>query len=741
MQTWQLVWRMLSRDWRSGELGLLIASVAIAVGALTCVGFFAERLRLSLELEARQLLGADLVLDADRPLAPALGESARAAGLQTVATVQFPSMAFAPGGATQLVALKAVEPGYPLRGRMRVAPQPGADDDWADGVPQPGTVWIDPQLLALLGLQMGQSVRLGDATLRVDRLITLEPARGVSFVNFAPGVMIAMADLPATGLLQPTSRARFGLLVAGDAARVSAWQAGVTPTLARGQRFESVQNGARPEMRTTLDRAGSFLSLVALLTALIAAVAIALAARRFAARRIDSVAVMRAIGMTQRRLSVLFTLEMICVGVAGALLGAALGMAAHFGLVALIRPLLDLPLPPPTTKPLWQGLVAGLMLLTGFGLMPILRLAGVPALRVLRRDLCAPPVTVLLALLVGVLAFGLLLYWFAGDRVLAGWSLLGFAGGGVVFALGAWLLIRLARALRTLVPAGGAGGLVRLAISAWTRREGAAVAQSAALAIALMALILLAVVRGDLLDSWRRASPPDAPNRFIINIQPDQGDAVRATLAAAGVAKVPLWPMIRGRVVSIDGEPVEARAARARAKGLRPRSLDRELNLSYAAQMPAHNQLAGGRWVDPAGDEVSVEQGFAQALELEVGDVIGFDIAGTPVSARVSGFRRLEWDSMQVNFFMMLSPPLLADQPQTLITSVHVPDGAGQLTADLLRRFPNLTVFDTTLIVHQIQRMLDQVSRAVEYLFLFTLGAGVLVLYAALVGSRDDRMH
>ena len=736
----RLALRMTARDWRAGELRLLLVSLAVAVAAIACVGFFADRMRGALSGEARQLIGADWVLAADRPIGEALADRARAAGLAVASTATFPSMVVAADGAPQLASVKAVSEGYPLRGRLRVASAPGAPDEPADAIPARGTAWVDAQLLGALGARLGDTVRLGEAPLRLARIITLEPDRGASFVNFAPRILVGMNDLAASGLVQPASRVGWRLMVAGDAPALARFAAQVKP--AQGQQIESLESG-RPELRVTLDRAERFLSLVALLSALIAAVAIALAARRFALRHLDACAVLRALGATQARITALLAWEMLAVALAGSLIGVAVGLAAHFGLVALAAPLIDLPLPAPGVRPALQALAAGLLLVTGFAIVPVARLAGVPALRVMRRDLGAPPVSAWLAALAALAAFAALLRWFAGDGRLAGIALGGFAVGAVVFAGAAWLLVRLVGPMRRLLTAGPlarlpGAALVRLALAGWSRRQGASVAQTAALAVALMALILLAVVRGDLLDGWRRAAPVDAPNRFLINVQPDQREAVQAALTARGLTRFTLYPMVRGRLVAVNGELVSPDSASAPRAA---RLLDREFNLSYMAEQPSHNQTVQGRWLDPAAPEVSVEQGIMVTLGLAVGDLLRFDVAGQPVEARVVGARKLAWDSMQVNFFMILSPAALADAPQTLITSFHADAAHAGTGAELVREFPNLTVFDTGNIVRQVQTMLSQVSRAVEFLFLFTLAAGIVVLYAALVGSRDERLR
>ncbi|GAA4406366.1 ABC transporter permease [Quisquiliibacterium transsilvanicum] len=729
-------WRLTRRDWRAGELRLLLAALVVAVASIASVGFFVDRMRQALSLEARQLLGADLVIGSDRALPKEWIDEVGRLGLASALTVSFPSMVVGEQGPPQLASVKAVSEGYPLRGAVRVASAPGAPDEAAGGIPAPGTLWVDPQLLQALGAPPGAALELGDARFQAAQVITLEPDRGANFVNFAPRAILRLDELEATGLVQPASRVTWRLLVAGEPAALSRFEAWVQPRLGRNARVETLESG-RPELRNTLERAERFLALVALMSALIAAVAIGLASRRFAERHLDGCAVMRAMGIRQSRLSAVLALELFWIGLAGGLVGALLGWLVHFGLVSAISPLIGMPLPMPGPWPALQALAAGLVLLLGCGAWPFLRLAGVPPLRVLRRDLGSAGASPWVALLLALAAFAGLLLWFAGDRKLAAVALGGFVVGGAVFSVLVWLAMRLIAPLRGTALVRRRPAL-RLALASWSRRQGASVVQTVALAVGLMALMLLTVTRTDLIDSWRRASPPDAPNRFVINIQPDQRDAVIRSLAQAGIRDVELLPMIRGRLVEINGRPVRPEDFDGdRAQ----RMLDREFNLSQSAQAPAHNRIVEGKWFAPEGLEVSVESGILATLGLKLGDELTFDIAGEKVAVRATSVRKVQWDSMRVNFFMILSPRALRDAPQTLITAFHQPVDAPRVEAALVREHPNLTIFDTGALLNQVQKMLEQVVLAVQFLFLLTLAAGVVVLHTALASSRDERVR
>lgn len=727
---------LFRRDWRSGDLRLLLVALLVAVAALASVGFFVDRMKQALSQQARQLLGADSVVSSDTPLPPQLFERAQALGLSTGQTVAFPSMVSL-AGRTQLASVKAVSSNYPLRGQLRLARDlsaPMSGDQAASAAPKPGLAWADPQLAQALGVRGNTTIELGESEVTIEKIITYEPDRGANFVNFAPRLLIAIDDLAATKLLQPASRVTYRLLVAGDLVQVKRFEQELK--LERGQRIESLESG-RPELRSTLDRAEKFLALVSLLTALLAAVAIALAARQFAQRHIDGCAVMKTLGLGQARLQSALIGELLMVGLSAGAVGVLIGWLLHFALISAIAGYLQLTLPSPSWVPVVQSMAAGLVLLLGFGAWPFLRLAGVPPLRVLRRDLGIAPAAAMLAPLIAALSFATLMYWFAGDRKLASYSLLGFGAGAIVFAATAYGAVRLLAPLRSWLARIGAAPALRIALATWATRRSVTVVQTVALAVGLMALLLLTVTRNDLLDSWRRATPADAPNRFLINIQPDQKDEVGRALQAAGVAKPELFPMVRGRLIAVNGKNVGPESfSDERAMRL----IDREFNLSYGADQPSHNQTVEGRWNDPNAMEVSVEQGVLQTLQLKLGDQLSFDIAGETVQVKIAGVRKLSWDSMKVNFFMFLTPAALRSRPQTWITAYHqAPAQALVMDNQLVQRFSNLTVFDTGNIVRQVQQMLEQVIRAVQLLFVLTLAAGLVVLYAALASSRDER--
>lgn len=735
----QLGWRTLWRDARAGELRLLWVAVTLAVAALTSVAFFANRLEAGLERDARQLLGGDVVIASQDGQLQSFVQRAQQEGLRHVTTLVFPSMGRATderGGNARLIALKAVEDGYPLRGSLRVAGGQSQPDAATNTIPAAGQAWVDATLLAGLELQVGDDLLLGDARLRISQLLTAEPDRGAGFMSFAPRVMINAQDLQATGLVQPASRITWRLAVAGESApalaRYEAWAKEQVGDHGRGgRRVESLESGS-PEMRRTLERGEKFLSLVALLAALLSAVAVALAARAFAQRHLDTAAMLRVLGLPQRSIALAYVFEFAVVGLLASLLGVALGWGVHHGFVWLLSGLVAEGLPAANWWPVGFGVGMGLTLLFAFGLPPVLQLAQVPPLRVLRRDVGALKPMSAGVLVVGVLGFAALLMAVSRDATLGGIAVGGFTVATLLFAGLAWLAVQL---LRRLVKENTASRWLILATRQLAARPGYAVIQVSSLAVGLLALVLLVLLRTDLVSSWRQATPPDAANRFVINIMPDQSEAFQSNLRAAGVSQYDWYPMIRGRLIEVSGQTVSPDSyADDRAQ----RMVEREFNLSHAEQMPEKNTIVAGQWLPGEADGASVEEGIAKTLNLKLGDTLVFDIGGVRHSARLTSLRKVDWGSMRANFFIIFPVADLPDVPSTYMAAYRAPRQAGFDNA-LLRQFPNVTNVDMDSTIAQVQRVLNQVIRAVEFLFAFTLAAGLVVLFAAVTATREER--
>ncbi len=731
----RLAIRHLGREWRTGELTVLAAALVIAVASVTSVSFFTSRIHQALEGQANDLLGGDLVFFSDRPVAGARLERAAELGLQHARTVEFPTIVLA-GEKNQLVALKAVSSSYPLRGRNRIAGKLFARDAEVSGGPAPGTVWGGSRLLTILGVDVGDRVTVGNAQLEVTAVLTSEPdqSEGV-LMNIAPRLLMHIDDLPATGLIQPASRVGYRLLLAGEPGAIEQIRQEWEPELAPGESLNDVQD-ARPEIRSALARGESFLTLASLVSVLLAGAAVAMATRRFVSRHLDSCAIMRCLGAEQAVISQIHITQMVLLGLLASAAGIALGYLAQWGLMAFLAPLAGIDLPAPGLWPILLGLVTGMVTLLGFAIPPVLQLKNVPTLRVLNRELGGLRSNTLSAYGIGITAFILLVLFQAQDLKLAAAII-----GGLLLVLGLLALVAggLLLLLRPLRKTGGTAwrfGLVNI-----SRRSGHSLIQMVGFGIGLMALLLLAVVRTDLLSEWENRLPADAPNRFLINIQAGQLDGVRQFLRAEQVEPPLLYPMVRARLVEISGRPVSPDDfATDRGKRL----VQREFNLSWADQPQAENRVVSGSWWTPEDHGkpiISVEKSLADELGLSLGDTLTFSVAGQRFSAEITSLRKVKWDSFKANFFVIAPPGLLDGYPVNYITGFYLPAAQHEVLNRLVQRFPNITVLDVAAILNQVRAIIERVILAVEYVFFFTLLAGLMVMYAAIHATLDERIR
>lgn len=742
------------RDLRAGELYLLLIAVTLAVAALSSVTFFSDRLNAALHRDAVQLLGGDAVVSSDNPLPETFKAKAAEWGLQTAQTQAFPTMARAQeeaGGAARLVTLKAVSHTYPLRGAVRVSDnsnwRPGDADTAAQQVVRQGEVWIEAALLDALQLQVGDNLLLGDSTFRIAHVLTHEPDSGNAFVSFSPRVLMNDADLAATGLVQPASRVTYRLALVGGKQAVQAYtdwvraeleKADLDPAL-RGTRLETLQDN-NPRMQETLGRASSFLNLVALLAALLSAVAIALATRSFAHKHLDDCAMLRVLGLRHRTIACAYAVEFFLVGIIGSAAGLLIGFAVHYAFIAMLGDMLRVQLPSAGWQTLVLGVGVGLTLLAAFGLPPILQMADTPALRVIRREMGRIKPASSLAIVAGIAGFATLLFYATSDVKMGGIAVGGFLVAVVLFTALGWLAVGL---MRRAVQTSAAQSLpqgVRLALRQLGARPAFAVVQIGSLAVGLMALVLLMLLRTDLIQSWRQATPADANNRYVINIMPDQAQEFQAALKEGGVSQFDWYPMVRGRLIAINGKAVSAEQYEEdRTKRL----VQREFNLSFSRELPGWNPLAQGNWQADDAQGISMEEGIMQTLGLRLGDKVLFDMGGTQRESTITSVRKVNWSSMHVNFFALYPVTDLGeDAAVTYITAYRSPEreqGQESLDHRLMQAFPNITQIDMDNTLHQVQTMLSKVISAVELLFVFGLAAGLLVLVTTVAMSREER--
>ncbi len=726
----KLSFSMTLRDWRAGELRFLMVALALAVASLSAVQFFTDRIGAAMNRDAHGVLGADMLVSADNPLAPHWAARAQQQGLRSASTVELDSMAFGGDSLSRLVSVKAVSAGYPLRGTLKL--QDGA----ARTVPAPGTAWVDPALLSALNLRTGSILQIGELQLRITRVIAAEPDRSPMAAMFAPRVMMSHADLQASGLVQGGSFASFKLLVAGEPAALAQYKGWLDAAVAKGGtgvRIETLQSAAA-DSGDALARGQRFLSLVGLLSAMLASLAVAMAARRFMLRHADACAMLRCLGLTHRRVTAMYLIEFLLVGLAGSAIGVLAGFASHFVLLEWLGPLVSADLGPAGWMPAVRGMVTGVLLLIGFGLPPLLQLRDIPHNRLLRGETVAPRAATVMTYVLGLGMFGVLLVWQAGDVLVGLLSAAAFGVGLLVFAAVAWAAVASLR----FVPAALERGVWRLALADLRRRPVAAVTQVVALSLGLMALLLLTVVRGDLLAAWKNTAPPDAPNHVILNIEPEQRDTIAAGLHRFGAPV--LYPMLRSRLTAKNGQALHAAAFEdKRAKGM----LENELTISSVSTLPEQNTLVAGSWFAASSrlPELSMSEGAAKALGLKLGDRVGLMVAAQEINVTLTSLRKFDNRSRRSNFSLIINPVAAVGLPATFVASVYVPRAERRALDALVRSHPNLTLLDTGAMIEELQRMLDQVAAAIEFLFLFTLASGLLVLYATLLSSQDARMR
>jgi len=740
MNFFKLALLMLRRDWRAGELYILVLALVIAVSGMTTVGFFAERVEKTLSQESNQLLGADLVIISTRPISEDYAHEAQRRGLATATITKFPSMV-SNGDANHIAQIRAVSEGYPLRGNVYLAGNSANPDQRrAIGVPEPGTVWVDEKILVRMDLKHGDLLEVGAAQFRTAALIMREPDHSVGFVQMAPRVMINVADLPATELVQEGSRISYQLLIAGDSGAVEHYRHWAKKQIKTIERIEGIRD-ARPEVKAALERAEKFLNMAVLISVVLAAAAIALAVRRFTLRHLDGCAIMRSMGASQRGLFSLYLYYFVVLGVGASLLGCLIGFAAQEILSAWLSGLADTAMLMPSGLPAVHGFLVSMVLLLGFALPPVLNLRSVPALRVLRRDIGMPNTHSITGYLLGLLALSLLFVWKAQNLKLGLYIVAGFMIAIIVFGLIGWVLVKLLSGLRHQ-----AGGAWRYGLANIRRRAMSSIVQVVSLGLGFMALLVLTIVQDDLIEDWHTTLPPDAPNHFLVNIQEDQLPLLAAFFEQYDVPQPPVFPMIRARLTGINGRDVSPEDYHDDPHAAN--HMRRDFNLSWANELPQHNELVKGEWWDavddqPLGEEavLSLEEGIAKTLRVKLGDSLTFDIAGSNFSGKITSFRKVDWDTFQVNFFVIAQPGYLENYPLNYITSFYLPPAENQMMHELVREFPNILVIDVAAVVVQVQEMIQQVSRAIEFVFLFTLLAGFIVLYAAIGATQDERIY
>lgn len=720
------------RDLRSSELTLLLAAIIVAVTAITAVGFFTDRVGAALRAQASQALAADLVLRSAGPINPDYLVQAATFDLEVAETLEFPTVLLS-GEQTVLAAIDAVSATYPLRGQLTVADSLFGSGRPAQGVPARGEAWAEPGLLGRLGVETGARVTLGERSLLITRVLQYKPDRNIGFISMAPGLLVNLEDVPSFGVVKPGSRVTYNQMFAGPETRIARFRKQLNKTLRPDESLRGRED-AGEQISSAIARAQRFLTLASLVTVILASVAAAMAARRYALRHLDTVALLKVLGATQGFVLWVILMELILVIGVTILAGVTLGYAAQYGLAVISAEFLGFALPPASTQPFVLGAMTAATVVIGFALPHLLSIGSTPPLRVLRKDLPPPRLSSLMTYGLALLVLGGLVLVMVKDVLLLGW-ITGALVVTVLFSGGiGWLLVRSLARFR-----GAAGVAWRYGLANIARRGGESVVQIVAFGISLLVLLLLGVVRNDILEEWQATVPLNAPNQFMINIEPDQLPGLQAFFAAELGQKPVALPLIRGRLTTVNATPVaDFKAANAQGATF----IQREVNLTWTDVLPARNQVTSGKWWGEGYHgalQLSLEDQLAKNLGVKVGDVVTFNVAGEDLTAPITSLRTIEWDSFQPNFYVAFSPGMVADLPQTYLASAYVPKDRLEILGRLVRQFPGVIVLDLEVIFSQIRSVIDKASMAIEYVFMFTLMAGVLVLLAAIQLTRDER--
>lgn len=729
--------------WRAGALRVLVFALVLAVVAITAVGFFTQRVDSALNQQGGLLLGGDMAILSDHPIADSFEQNAIAQGISSVSTYEFASMVVF-GESNQLAEIKAVGHGFPLRGDLTISQTAGGQtagfaERVVKAVPNAGEVWLEPRLANILNAKTGDALEVGERKLIVSAILLREPSRGGDMFGFAPRLMMNAADLPSTKLIQYGSRVKYQLLLAASPQKINQFYAEAKPLLGRGEKIQDVRN-ARPEIKLALDKAQQFLGLSAMVSVILAMVAMLLSSMPYIKQSLDTFALMRCFGASKNTVLQVLAIQTVFIAFLSALLGVVIGFVVQLGLANLAGSLFLEALPPVSATPIFVGISASIAMMFAVVLPHAWQMRNLTAMNILRRETLVQPLSAQAKFLPAALVMCVMIFWQAHDVKLALSTILAMLLLCAAIAGFSYVLVGFVSRSFSLSTNRQIVNDIKLGLLGLKRRFGLSTVQMIGFSMGLMVLMLLALIRGDLIRNWQASLPADAPNRFVINIQPAQIKGVEQFFKQQHIQEATIFPMVRGRLVSQNGKALNsAQWTDDRAKRL----AEREFNLSWADQMQSDNKLLSGRWWTPqehGKPYISIEQDLAKTLGIRLGDQLTFDVAGSPLTLTVTSLRKVDWDTMRANFFAVTPPGVLNHYPASYISSFHLPLGSDKSLNQLIRDYPNFTVIDIEALMQQVRGIMQKMSSTIQYVFAFSLIAGIAVLYAALVATRDERV-
>ena len=772
--------RLLRRDWKGGELRLLFLALIMAVTSITGIALFTDRLEKALLLESANMLAADRIVSGRGDLPREVLTEGQARGLSTAEVVSFTSMAFSETG-NILVAAKAVTDAYPLRGEVIVSEQAFVRGTPIGSGPPQGEVWLESRAMAALDIDIGDFVSVGEAELRVGKIIVAEPDRGGGSMmdNAGPRLMLHMDDLASTNVVQLGSRVsnRY-LFAANDISDLDAFEEWFRSREEwRGRYYIRDIRDESEEVREALERAESFLLLSSLFAVLLAGVAIALTAKRYSERHYDYVAILKTFGCTSSQISFIYLNIQLVLASFAVSIGWLFGWFIHGVILAVLQRLLFVDLPEPGFQPFIVGGLTAVICLLSFALPPLLALRETPPLRVLRKDISQQKIGDNVPYLFGALGALLLVYWYSQDLILTSVLIISVAAIALVLSGVSYFILRTSSS--TGMKAGSAW---LLAMTATRRRRKQNVLQVMVFSITIMSLLILTLLRTDLVEEWQAQLPENTPNHFMMNITQSQIPGIESFFAQNGIEGNQFFPLVSARVTRVNGDlpspgdesevsvsratltegseseepesetafganpqtdapPVNAEDAATGGRRVRGRLSRRQV--TWSTDLPSDNMITEGIWWGEESEPGygSIEQEYAEWLDLELGDRLEFEVNQQIVSAEVSSFRSVRWDNMQPNFFIIFSPGTIDHLGATFLSTALMEREQKILLNDLVRLFPTVVVIEIDALIEQIQTIIIQVTSAIELISILVLLCGALVLVACVNASLDERFH